>query len=64
MTTHQQALPTRTTGSTQNEDDAVPDIDTTETSGLLQERLQAYKHACGYLEVSSPQILGAHRRQF
>lgn len=50
MAAHQQSLPTRTTGSTLNGDDAVPDIDTTETSGLLQERLQAYKHACGYLE--------------
>ena len=33
------------------DEDAVPDIDPSNTSGLLQERLQAYKHACGYLEA-------------
>ncbi|KZF21119.1 PH domain-containing protein [Xylona heveae TC161] len=30
--------------------DAVPDEDPSETSKLLTERLQAWKHACGYLE--------------
>ncbi|KAI2633185.1 hypothetical protein GGS26DRAFT_598124 [Hypomontagnella submonticulosa] len=31
-------------------DEAVPDIDPTTTAGLLAERLQAWKHAVGYLE--------------
>ncbi|KAI1079925.1 PH domain-containing protein [Whalleya microplaca] len=31
-------------------DEAVPDIDPTTTAGLLTERLQAWKHAVGYLE--------------
>jgi len=43
----QQNLPTRTAT---NEDDAVPDEDTSEVTKLFLERLQAWKHACGYLE--------------
>jgi len=31
-------------------DDAIPDIDPSNTAGLLAERLQAWKHAVGYLE--------------
>ena len=50
MASQQQNLPTRTTQGTMEADDAVPDIDPSNTSGLLEERLQAYKHACGYLE--------------
>ncbi|KAL8751733.1 MAG: hypothetical protein Q9184_005969 [Pyrenodesmia sp. 2 TL-2023] len=67
MAAHQQPLPTRSTGSTQNDDDAVPDIDTTETSGLLQERLQAYKHACGYLEnyiTATEKVQHAHAKEY
>ncbi|KAL8716061.1 MAG: hypothetical protein Q9225_006257 [Loekoesia sp. 1 TL-2023] len=66
MAAHQQTLPTRTTGSSLDED-AVPDIDTTETSGLLQERLQAYKHACGYLEnyiSATEKVQKAHAKEY
>ncbi|KAK5113379.1 hypothetical protein LTR62_003479 [Meristemomyces frigidus] len=40
-------LPTR---STSNDEDAIPDEDSSEVTRLFHERLQAYKHACGYLE--------------
>ncbi|KAH9827800.1 PH domain-containing protein [Teratosphaeria destructans] len=47
---HNTNLPTRSiTNSTEGED-AIPDEDTSETTKLFQERLQAWKHACGYLE--------------
>ena len=39
-------LPTRST----TEDDAIPDEDSSEVTKLFHERLQAWKHACGYLE--------------
>lgn len=67
MAAPQQNLPTRTTGNSQNDEDAVPDIDTTETSGLLQERLQAYKHACGYLEnyiAATEKMQHAHAKEY
>ncbi|KAL9013340.1 MAG: hypothetical protein Q9173_001965 [Seirophora scorigena] len=63
----QQTLPTRTTGGSANDEDAVPDIDTTQTSGLLQERLQAYKHACGYLEnyiTATEKVQHAHAKEY
>lgn len=40
-------LPTR---SSTDPDDAIPDEDASETTKLFHERLQAWKHACGYLE--------------
>lgn len=40
-------LPVR---SATSDDEAVPGEDPSETTRLLLERLQAYKHACGYLE--------------
>jgi len=43
-------LPTRTTTSSTDPDDAIPDEDSSETTKLFHERLQAWKHACGYLE--------------
>src|ERR1700761_3416910 len=42
-------LPTRTS-TISNDDDAIPDEDSSETTKLFHERLQAWKHACGYLE--------------
>ncbi|PSK50378.1 hypothetical protein B9Z65_322 [Elsinoe australis] len=49
MAAAEQNLPTRTqTMST--DDDAVPGEDTSEVTKLFLERLQAWKHACGYLE--------------
>lgn len=43
-------LPTRTTTNSTDADDAIPDEDSSETTKLFHERLQAWKHACGYLE--------------
>ncbi|KAH7056965.1 PH domain-containing protein [Macrophomina phaseolina] len=44
-------LPTRsTTTTTMGEDGVVGDEDTSEVTKLFQERLQAWKHACGYIE--------------
>ena len=45
-----QSLPHRPTGRSLSDDEAVPETDPSDTSSLLLERLQAYKHACGYLE--------------
>lgn len=67
MASHQQHLPTRTAGTSAEDDDAIPDVDTTETSGLLQERLQAYKHACGYLEnyiTATEKVQKAHAKEY
>ncbi|KIX03809.1 uncharacterized protein Z518_07362 [Rhinocladiella mackenziei CBS 650.93] len=44
------ALPARVKTITDSEDDVIPDGDPSSTSGLLLERLQAWKHMCGYLE--------------
>ena len=40
------SLPHRSTSN----DEAIPDEDASETTKLFEERLQAWKHACGYLE--------------
>lgn len=48
--THQTNLPTRTPTNTTDNDDAIPDEDSSETTKLFHERLQAWKHACGYIE--------------
>ncbi|KAL8908561.1 MAG: hypothetical protein Q9171_005396 [Xanthocarpia ochracea] len=67
MAAHQQDLPTRTTGSVVDDEDAVPDIDPTNTSGLLEERLQAYKHACRYLEAyisATEKVQKAHSKEY
>ncbi|KXT14728.1 hypothetical protein AC579_6380 [Pseudocercospora musae] len=45
---HQSTLPTRT--STLDSEDAIPDEDSSETTNLFHERLQAWKHACAYVE--------------
>ncbi|KAK6003257.1 hypothetical protein QM012_001102 [Aureobasidium pullulans] len=49
MASTERALPTRTATNT-TDDDAIPDEDTSEVTKLFHERLQAWKHACGYLE--------------
>lgn len=41
-------LPTRS--NTIDTDDAIPDEDSSEVTHLFHERLQAWKHACGYVE--------------
>ncbi|KAK5123631.1 hypothetical protein LTR85_002669 [Meristemomyces frigidus] len=48
-TSPQTNLPTRTTTNS-TDDDAIPDEDSSEVTRLFHERLQAWKHACGYLE--------------
>ncbi|KXT07445.1 hypothetical protein AC578_457 [Pseudocercospora eumusae] len=45
---HQSTLPART--STLDSEDAIPDEDSSETTKLFHERLQAWKHACAYVE--------------
>lgn len=47
-THHDPSLPVRS--STGGNDDAIPDEDAGESTKLFHERLQAWKHACGYLE--------------
>lgn len=49
--THQQHsdLPTRT-NTLASEEDAIPEGDPSNTTGLLLERLQAWKHMVSYLE--------------
>lgn len=48
-TQHHSELPTRT-NTIASEEDAVPEGDPSSTSGLLLERLQAWKHMVSYLE--------------
>ncbi|EXJ90881.1 hypothetical protein A1O1_03987 [Capronia coronata CBS 617.96] len=43
-------LPTRVRTANDSDDEPIPDGDPSNTSGLLLERLQAWKHMCGYLE--------------
>ncbi|GAB7355329.1 hypothetical protein MBLNU459_g5859t1 [Dothideomycetes sp. NU459] len=66
MASAQQNLPTRTmTNST--EDDAIPDEDTSEVTRLFSERLQAWKHACGYLEdyvQATEKMQHAHAKEY
>lgn len=42
-------MPTRSVTNATDED-AIPDEDSSETTKLFHERLQAWKHACGYIE--------------
>ncbi|KAL1849356.1 hypothetical protein VTK73DRAFT_9920 [Phialemonium thermophilum] len=42
-------------------DDAVPEADPSTTAGLLTERLQAWKHAVGYLEEYMESVEKAHK---
>jgi len=46
----QSTMPTRSLTNSTDQDDAIPDEDSSETTKLFHERLQAWKHACGYLE--------------
>jgi len=63
MTTN---LPTRTmTGGT--DDEALPDEDNSEVTRLFLERLQAWKHACGYLEdyvTATEKVQQAHTKEY
>jgi len=44
-------------------DDAVPETDPTTTAGLLAERLQAWKHAVGYMEEYMGAVEKIHKEQ-
>lgn len=61
-------LPSRaTTGLSAFSDDAIPEVDPSTTAGLLAERLQAWKHAVGYLEEymkAMEKIHGHHAKEY
>jgi len=53
--------------SSARSDDAVPTGDPSDTSSLLAERLQAWKHACGYLEDyigATIKLQAAHAKEY
>ncbi|MCJ1419724.1 hypothetical protein MMC32_006080 [Xylographa parallela] len=61
------ALPTRTTTGTMSDDEAVPDANPSDTAGILQERLQAWKHAVGYIEnyfTATEKVEKAHAKEY
>lgn len=60
-------LPYRGTGGLGSDEEAVPDTDPSDTSKILLERLQAYKHACGYLEdyiSATEKVEKAHAKEY
>ncbi|KAH8176821.1 PH domain-containing protein [Sarocladium implicatum] len=62
-------LPSRaaTNVSSLSNEDAVPEVDPSTSAGLLAERLQAWKHACGYLEeymAAVEKIHGKHAKEY
>ncbi|KAH0338412.1 PH domain-containing protein, partial [Aureobasidium melanogenum] len=64
MASAERNLPTRTMT---NDDDAIPDEDTSEVTKLFHERLQAWKHACGYLEdyvSATEKMQHAHAKEY
>ncbi|KAI1088266.1 hypothetical protein F5B19DRAFT_496555 [Rostrohypoxylon terebratum] len=60
MSGDSQTLPVRK-GTNYSDLEAVPDIDPTTTAGLLAERLQAWKHAVGYLEEYVEAVEKVHK---
>ncbi|KAH7012872.1 hypothetical protein EDB80DRAFT_638506 [Ilyonectria destructans] len=55
------------TGLSVSSEDAIPEIDPSTTAGLLAERLQAWKHAVGYLEefmVDMEKIHGHQAKEY
>jgi hypothetical protein len=63
-------LPTRSATVKTNSsagDDAVPDEDSSEVTRLFHERLQAWKHACGYLEdytTATEKLNSSHGKEY
>ncbi|MCJ1430942.1 hypothetical protein MMC27_000292, partial [Xylographa pallens] len=60
-------LPARTTTGTMSDDEAVPDANPSDTAGMLQERLQAWKHAVGYIEnyfTATEKVEKAHAKEY
>ena len=50
-----------------SDDEAVPESDPSDTTGLLLERLQAWKHACRYLEdyiTATEKVQKAHAKEY
>jgi len=50
-----------------SDDEAVPDIDPNDTADLLEERLQAWRHACNYLESyvsTTEKMQKAHHKEY
>jgi hypothetical protein len=63
----QRSATTATRSSTISDDDAIPDEDTSEVTRLFAERLQAWKHACGYLEdyiKATEKMQQAHGKEY
>jgi hypothetical protein len=63
----EKTLPTRTLTNSTSDDEAVPDTDPSSTTGLLVERLQAWKHMCGYLEnyiTATEKAQKAHSKEY
>jgi hypothetical protein len=63
----QSTLPTRTLTNTTDGDEAIPDEDSSETTKLFHDRLQAWKHACGYLEdyiTATEKMHSAHHKEY
>ena len=64
---HNMASTTLPTRSVTNDTDAIPDEDSSETTKLFNERLNAWKHACGYLEdyvSASEKVEHAHGKEY
>lgn len=62
----QTTLPTRS-AMNDGADDAIPDEDSSEVTRLFNERLQAYKHACAYLEdyvQATEKMQHAHGKEY
>ncbi len=60
------SMPTRTKTES-NEEDAIPSEDTSETTRLFLQRLEAWKHACGYLEdyiSATEKMQTAHGKEY
>lgn len=62
-------LPTRSLNRSTSGDaeDAIPDEDSSEVTKLFYERLQAWKHACGYLEdyvTATEKVQSAHSKEY
>ncbi|KAF2123521.1 hypothetical protein P153DRAFT_380021 [Dothidotthia symphoricarpi CBS 119687] len=61
------AAPSRTFTNASGDDDAIPGEDTSEVTKLFAERLQAWKHACAYLEdyvVATEKVNHAHGKEY
>ncbi|RMX89718.1 hypothetical protein D0869_00675 [Hortaea werneckii] len=60
-------MPTRTATSTTDDNEPIPEEDSSEVTRLFHERLQAWKHACGYLEdyiTATEKIQHTHGKEY